>query len=370
MPGFTAPGFGPSAVDYSAPRFPIAMPSKSLYGSMPGLDERAFGVPTGAAAPTRAPLHGESSRRARIDFGQVLINMVLPVSIFAITYAVLSFKLHYDSWLLSWTIVLCCVLPVVCVWSLSRKAFNEEDSVQGHWMTLQWSLCLCAWLLAVVLGIMNYSTNMKPFYDLGGLNYAASVDPSLSGGSYIDAGRMLFLPGSHLDTSRSMSVRIAKTYCVAPVVNPNVQANATREYDFWAVGVDCCSSTQPQKQWNCGDINNKFASAGMRLMSEQSRPFYRMAVQEAEAAYKIRAKHPIFIEWMQDPAREMASWRDNGMRCYLEGVSSVVVLMFFVSITAGLFFSRASMQGTENLEHDFLDEEGWDEVMAAKTLTL
>jgi hypothetical protein len=252
---------------------------------------------------------------------------------------------------------------------------DGQDTLQGKWATLLCSLCLFAWLLALVLGSMNYSENMKPFYDMSGLNYSPSVDPSLSSQSHIDIGRMLFTPGSKIDINRAMGVRIGKTYCVAPVINPNAHDS---QYDFWAIGRDCCSSVQPQTNWRCGDVDNLEASAGMRLMSDADRPFYRMAVQEAEATYKLRANHPIFITWMQDPGAEMTAWRENGMRMYLGSVFSVFVLMIFLSFSAGLFFSRAAMEShackgvgfrkyvAENPEYA---EEGFEEAILTKSIT-
>lgn len=324
------------------------------------------------------PLNGKGGQRARIDFAQMLMNVLLPVAIFAIVAAVLSFKLRYSAWPVAWFLALCCALPGLFIWWLSGKALTDVDSVQGKWTKLLYSLCLIAWLMALVLGTTNYSTNMLPFYDLSGLNYAPSVDPSASGQSHIDVGRMLFVPGSYIDVNAAMGVRVSKTYCVAPVVNPNVTLK-DREHDFWAVGIGCCSSVQPQKQWTCANLDNKVAYAGMRLMTDEARPFYRMAVQEAEATYKFTAKHPIFLTWMQDPAAEMTAWRENGMKLYLEGVFSVFVLMFFVSFSAALLFSRGALeshpcQGTGFLKYvnhpEFDDEVGWEEGSRVKNLVL
>jgi len=398
MPGFAPPGsvpntgyyaetstFGPY---YEPSRQPFAPPStqklsaKTLYGSVPFEEEYGAGAPMKDGL-VHLSLHPDGGRRARIDVSQVLITMVLPVLTFVGVAAVLSFKIHYNLWLLAWIIAWGCALPGLYVGWLSMKAFQENEGTQGRWMRLLCVLCFLAWLLAMVLGQMNYSTNMLPFYEMSGLNYYPSVDPSTSAQSHMDAGRMLFQRGSHLDFNRAMGVRISKTYCVAPVVSPKVgNATGAVEIDYWAVGMDCCSSVQPQTHWRCGEIDNPFANAGMRLMSDAERPFYRMAVQEAEATYKVRANHPIFIHWMQDPAAKMQSWHEAGTRMYIEGVFSVVVLMFFFSCSAGLYFSRASMEshpckGTgfrkyvaANPQHDFLAEEGWEEASSTKSIIL
>jgi hypothetical protein len=247
-------------------------------------------------------------------------------------------------------------------------------------MSMIFYMCALAWILGIVLGCDNFTRNTQPFYDMSGLNYAPSVNPSQSGQAYMDVGRMIFTKGSQLDTTRAMGVRISKTFCVAPVVDPSVP-DSQREYDFWAVGTDCCGSVQPQTGWLCGEISNPLANGGMRLMTDESRAHYRMAIQEAEATYGLKSKHPIFLTWMQDPTGEMASWRDNGLRMYLEGVFAFSVFSIFVALSAGIYFSRASMashpcKGTgfhkycsENSDDEAI-QDYWDEAGYAKRVTL
>jgi len=368
MPGYTPPA-SVQNINYASYGQPLADPSNTrLYGSMPLEEEHGSGAPLKDGL-VHLSLHPDGGRRARIDPCQILLNIVMPVAIFAIPAAVLSFKLHYDLWILAWTIAICCAIPGLYVGSLSKQAFNNNEKITGKWLLLLCCLCLLAWVLSLIVGAMNYSTNMLRYYEMTGLNYYPSVDPSASGQSHIDAGRVLFQAGSRVDLTRAMGVHISSTYCVAPVVTPT---GANEEYDYWAVGMNCCSSVQPQSKWTCGEINNPSAGGGMRLMTDAERPFYRMAVQEAEATYKIKAKNPIYFDWMQDPAAKMTSWREAGTRTYFESLFSVTVLMFFLSCAAGIYFSRAAMeshpcQGTgfrkyvgENPEHDFLAEEGWE----------
>merc|ERR1719213_579096 len=87
------------------------------------------------------------------------------------------------------------------------------------------------------------------------------------------------------------------------------------------------------------------AKAGLRSMDDGARPFFRMAVQEAEATYKIRARHPIFLDWMQDPATELASWQQNGVRMICKYVFSFLLFSVFAAMSVGLFMS------TEHMEH-------------------
>jgi hypothetical protein len=313
-------------------------------------------------------LHPEGSIRARLDFTQVIWCSIVPSVVFAVVAAVLTSHLNYSMTPVAWIIVLFCLLPAVAAAYLARKARQAEEPAQQAWMMFFCGVCAMAWLLACIVGVINFSSNLKPFYDMLALNYYPSVDPAASGEATIDAGRLLFVEGSKLDLSKAMGVRVGSTYCVAPVVNPHTNSSAV-EYDYWAVGINCCNSVQPEASFKCPMVNDPHANAAMRSTDDGARPFFRMAIQEAEATYKIRAKHPIYLNWMHDPAAELASWRETAMRTYIKFTLSFLVFMIFISMSAGLYMSTQHMEsrdceGTgfdryckENPDHDPLCEE-------------
>lgn len=284
----------------------------------------------------------------------------------------LTFKIHFQHPFLAWILVILCLFPAAVVFDFRRKAYAVRDFMQAKWMTLLLFNCIASWVGAVLVGSSNYAVHMKRFYDMTYLNTAVSVDPSASSQQYIDSGRFLFHPSSFIDTSRAMGVRMGKNYCAAPVVNSKTPVEK-REYDFWAIGKDCCDATQPQDGFHCGAVNDHNAHAGMRLMETEPRAMYRMAVQEAEATYKIAAKHPIFVEWMQDPAREMQMWYNDGVRLFWAACSTVLVILGFLSVSAGLCFAAAVTQshpckGTGFVKsvayNGWMDEENLDEESA------
>merc|ERR1719324_2031423 len=219
------------------------------------------------------------------------MNIFLPWFLFSALYAVLSFSFHYQhptwAWLLAY-----------------RTKKRDRDPM---WYTFATLALLLAVVLAAVFGDMNFWYNMQPFYDIENLNTYPSVNPAREKGQQLmDAGRVYFADGAALDMQKAMGFKNLDLYCVAPIVHGQEQLAS---YDFWAVGLNCCSGVS--SDFRCGEFNNPHARSGLRLMRDDQRPFFRLAVQQAEAAYNIKATHPLFFYWMQDPVAEMNSYRDD-----------------------------------------------------------
>jgi len=258
-------------------------------------------------------------------------------------YAVMSFSMHYKDRLLCYVSV---ILGFVFVLTLAKLAFDSvaqqgSDSLRDpSWLVFLAAASFLAWVSGVADGDLNYFYNMQPFYDVNTLNSYVSVDPSkMPGQQVMDAGRITFAQGSRLDTTKAMAFKNLDVYCVAPIVSGN-SSGTTSSYDFWAVGLNCCSGAPGD--FSCGEYSNPLAASGLRVMREDQRSFYRLAVQQAEAAYGIKARHPLFLYWMQDPIAEIAAYQDEGYKYYLFGVFTYFAFMLFLVLSAIVLFSKMS----------------------------
>lgn len=206
-------------------------------------------------------------------------------------------------------------------------------------------LCLtvCLWaalVMGLILGDRNFHWYMTSYYGFQDLAVYTDLDPSVDKGqSYMDAGQIYFKEGVEIDTQDMITFRSGNVYCAAPILGQPLwnqddkaqleQSGALRlpksgTLDFWAVGVDCCD--KESKTFTCGAAGSRKARAGIRLLRDDIRPFYRMAVEQWEAqmcplddnTLKSQAKsaphicpharHPIFLHWVVDPLLEVDTY--------------------------------------------------------------
>jgi len=274
------------------------------------------------------------SKRRRMNLVAICVNILLPWLLFCTIYAAMSFFLHYQRPTLAWLLVLVGFgMSGVAAFLAHRAKQRAQDAT---WFTFAAISMAVAVALATVVGDMNFWYNMQPFYDISNLNTYPSVNPAREKGQQLmDAGRVYFAEGTTLDMRKAMGFKNLDLYCVAPIVSGQQQLAS---YDFWAVGINCCSGVS--SDFRCGEFNNPQARSGLRLMRDDQRPFFRLAVQQAEAAYNIKSTHPLFFHWMQDPVMAMNDYRDDGFKYYLLGIFTHFSFNVFCVVCAVVAFSK------------------------------
>jgi len=289
-------------------------------------------------------------RYTRLNCAAIVLCLLVPWVLFCMMSAVMSFAIRYHHAVLAYVLGFLGFIIVCIAMKLAFDAAGKqhtEGANDTNWYIFFAAACAVAWGAGVILGDLNYFYNMEPFYDVRNLNYYPQVDPStMSGQQVMDAGRLTFVLGSKLDQSKTIAFRSADVYCAAPVVN--TRGNASSSYDFWAVGLNCC--TGKPAAFKCGEYNNPSASSGLRVMRDDQRDFYRLAVQQAAATYNIKATHPLFFYWMQDPIAEVNAYRDEGLKYFLFGMFCFLAFMLASVIAAMVLFST-SRTLKENRHH-------------------
>jgi len=272
----------------------------------------------------------------------VLLCLVMPVIVFGAVGSLVSFSIHYEQPVLCF-FGLFCILAAVIAGSFVaiqafRKRWHGESLKDPSWhLFLAFSLLL-AFLLASVLGTINYYNNTRPFCEVMNLSTYPAVDVTTwSGQQVMDAGRVTFLRETKVDLTRSMAFKNLDQYCVAPLVSSN-SSKEQGTYDFWAIGMNCCSGNS--NDFHCGEYKNPNAHSGLREVREDMWEFYRLAVQQAEATYYLSAPHPIFVYWMQDPEHELKGYRDEAVAYLLSSLVMYLGLQIFLTVIAVVVFGK------------------------------
>jgi uncharacterized membrane protein len=277
------------------------------------------------------------AQERRLNHMTIMLSALGPVVFFAAIFALMSFSIHYYQTGVTYLLIGLGAVLTLAVVRLAIKALNKslvENVNLPSWSCFSALSMVAAFVLAVVVGSMNYWMNTRPYCEIDNLTFYHEVDPETATGMQLmDAGKVTFVPNAHIDLSRFMGFKNNQQYCVAPIVTNTSSSSsarpATTTHDLWVVGLNCCAT-----DFQCGEYSNVHAHGGLRLVRADQAEYFRLAVQQAEAAYTIRADHPIFFYWMQDPVADLHSMADDAMKLYVLGCFT-----FFAYQVAITFFT-------------------------------
>lgn len=281
-------------------------------------------------------------QRRRLNIVALLIALFAPWSLFCIVYAVLSFAMHYTQPTIAYAIVALAFvggvgLPALLA-SNAMKRKLTDPTYQPSWYLFLAGTCFLAFIVAVVAGQENYASTMQKYYNLEHLSQYQDIDTNLYiGQQLMDAGRIDFKEGTSLDLGHSMGFKNNDIYCVSPIVTKG-SSHQPMSVDFWAVGKNCCSGISAD--FHCPGFSDPQAKGVIRLMHDEDRPFYRLAVQQAEATYKITATHPLFFEWVHSADEATNEFAKRGRVNFFVGICSYFLLQAFITAVTTLAFSK------------------------------
>lgn len=277
-----------------------------------------------------------------VNYAGLLLAYVTPIFLFCLILNANSFMRYYHPQAAAFANVFAWVVLLMQAYfastKLRRRAHSKADPLlrpslrdpAPSWYAFLACSCLVAILLAELVGTYNYVANMKFLYGYNDLNSYAGVDPSGgSGQAFLDAGQISFVNTSRLQLSRSMGFYDGTMYCVAPIVSTS---EPPAIYDFWAVGVGCCSGHAAD--FHCGPFSDANAHQGLRLLRDDQRPFFQLAVQQAESVYQIKANSPIFLTWTKDAAGNLEKYRHDSFMFYMFWIFCFIGLQTFTTVLA------------------------------------
>jgi len=266
------------------------------------------------------PSISRRNQRHRMNIVPVYQCLFLPWLLYCAIFALLSSSANFYRPYLCYAVLAVATLGVLALgWTPLKILLGRAPMTSGpNWYGFFFVTMAIALVLGAVFGNLNFSTTMLKYYEYENLDIITEASPLFSKGEQLmDAGRVMFGNNSVLDTRRSMGFKNMDTYCVAPI--SIVQGGVTmplQTYDFWAVGLNCCSSNAAD--FSCGEYANQNAHSGLRFLEDSQRDFFRLAVQEATAAYGIKAEHPLFFYWVQDPQKEQSLFFQAGFENWVE----------------------------------------------------
>lgn len=286
--------------------------------------------------------------RKRMNVIPICLSVFVPWVTFCLFFAMMSFEMHYrqPDTCRTLTIIACVVFALGIIadagYMWYKRRTGSAGMANGSWLLFLCVSCLMAVVAGMIYGNHNFWQHSEVYFDITALNSYNAVDPArMRGQELMDAGRVRFVAGTHLDLTRSMGFRNMGTYCVAPITGGAVEGNPPlANYDFWAVGKDCCTSNSFGGDFRCGAYNNPKAHAGLRLMRDEERAFYRLAVQQAESAFQVKATHPLFFHWVEDPVESTYQYQRDAFQTYFIGMVAYFVLQMLTVYMAATCFVK------------------------------
>jgi|Transcript_89959 hypothetical protein len=254
----------------------------------------------------------EKSGFVEINTGLAIACLILPVIVFVATVLVMGTSLRYWHSFFAYTLAI--ILLVFCLGiGIMAAALAIKNPSLSLWLGVLCFMSLIAYAYGFCQANTLYWFFIEPGINIQQMTAYTNVDPTTSqGNQFMDYGIISFTENATINSNMSMLFKDGTTYCVAPVI---VNGVAPASYDFWAVGVDCCSSGT----FKCGDWNLAAAHSGLRVSSESEKQFYQLAVRSASATYNIPVHNPIFFTWAVKPPEVIHEWLSIASKSIVNG---------------------------------------------------
>jgi hypothetical protein len=268
----------------------------------------------------------------------VLICLIVPLIVYAHVCAEMSsrFRHSYFYWAMLYGPGIAIIVTLIVTYMAYRK---YNIGYPNRQMT---ALAGCMWFAigcAIYWGESHYRNYGIPYFTYEDMASYTNIDPARDKGrSYMDAGQVYFKESVVVGVESAMALQNVGLYCIAPILGQPLHGNThgthanlppSGSIDFWAVGQDCC---EPNGQkFSCGAVDKPFARSGLRLLRNDVRPYYEMAVQQWNAWQGLPTKQALFFHWVEDPLALVDQYIEHKHTTY---AYNFAMFTLFVTIVA------------------------------------
>lgn len=294
---------------------------------------------------------------------EACIGACLATLLFADVFLALVFSLRYQSYMAALIIgpvlcgLLCVALAVVGYIRFRRGAPARALFIMAF-------AAFGGTLTGYIVGERVWWKYTVNYYNYEDMASYVNVDPGVDvGQSFMDAGTIYFKEESYVLTRKALAFHNGATYCVAPIVrqpvqmlpgqsNPFVLQTVTGyappkagTLDWWAVGTNCCGTTGTDQPFTCGDTESQLARSGLRLLNNEERAMYLLAVQQWSASTGLPVRHPIFFKWVKDPVADMQNYYDQAWYNFFLMLLAVFFIGLIICFVLMIILSRLRIRG-------------------------
>jgi len=283
-------------------------------------------------------------RQCKIEI--VILGAVVPMIVFTGLLLTYTFAMHRFPAIPRIASLMAVLVCLVSAWPLGPGAgggSHRHRTFDDFWPLASAAIAIGC---GAGLGILN-GNQIKPWLRAAHLTEYLDVPADMASSQVVaDAAWLEFVPGTSLDSSRSVGFFTGgHRYCVSPVVGPSYLEQPS-PIAFWAVGMDCCSS---RGDFWCSDATDPNAtkalihevSAWNLLFGNNASTHFLDAVKMAASTYGLTVldEDPVLLDWVADP-KDVAldHWRLAVITCY-----SLTLLgsLFFALVGCHLFRSMS-----------------------------
>lgn len=294
---------------------------------------------------------------------EAFVGACLATLLFADVFLSLVFSFRYKNHTGALIIgpVLCAML---CVMMVVTAAFRYRRGSPARGLFIFAFASIGGTITGYILGERTWWKYTVNYYNYEDMASYVNVDPGVDvGQSFMDAGTIYFKEQSYILTEKALAFKNGATYCVAPIVRQPVQmlpgqsnpfvlqtvtgysAPKAGTLDFWAVGTNCCGTTGTDEPFTCSDGASQLARSGLRLLNNQERQIYLLAVQQWSASTGLPVRHPIFFKWVKDPIAEQQAYYDQAWFNFFMALIAVFTFGLILCFLLMLILQRLRIRG-------------------------